>query len=231
MNAAAAPARLVAAFREGFGLAAIAVIDGPDGIRVVAAAPGAEITCAPAETVHCRWWCPRAFEAASIAAAAAARLHGRETRDGATLSACQAVVRAAKQRHVDLHSDEEILDQAKTAIARIDDESNACASPAICGRSTSPINHIGVRPPQKASASCLMRNGCSATRQSLCASSPPRCAISENHSLRIFSENFGECGDAVGLSGRFCAFADQKFFRREFNAIPKVFRTISDPRA
>ncbi len=122
MNAAAAPARLVAAFREGFGLAAIAVIDGPDGIRVAAAAPGAEIACAPTETVHCRWWCPRAFEAASIAAAAAARLHGRETRDGATLSACQAVVRAAKQRHVDLHSDEEILDQAKTAIARIDDE-------------------------------------------------------------------------------------------------------------
>jgi hypothetical protein len=122
VNAAAAPARLVAAFREGFGLAAIAVIDGPDGIRVVAAAPGAEITCAPAETVHCRWWCPRAFEAASIAAAAAARLHSCGTRDGAVLSAGQAVVRAAKQRNVDLHSDAEILDQATAVIARIDGE-------------------------------------------------------------------------------------------------------------
>jgi hypothetical protein len=118
----AAHARLVAAFREGFGLAAIAVIDGPDGIRITAAAPGAEITRAPAETMHCRWWCPRAFEAASIATAAAARLRSRETCDGAASSACQAVVRAAKQRHVDLHSDEEILEQATAVIARIDDE-------------------------------------------------------------------------------------------------------------
>jgi hypothetical protein len=118
----AAHARLVAAFREGFGLAAIAVIDGPDGVRVVAAAPGAEITWAPAETVYCRWWCPRAFETASIAAAAAVRLHGRETCDGAALSARQAVVRAAKQHNAELYGDEEILEQAMAAIARIDDE-------------------------------------------------------------------------------------------------------------
>jgi hypothetical protein len=118
----ASRARLVAAFREGFGIAAIAVIDGPDGVRIAAAAPGAEITCAPGETVHCRWWCPRALAAASIATAAATRLHNRKTCDGAALSACQAVVRAAKQRNVDLHCDEEILDQATAAIARIDDE-------------------------------------------------------------------------------------------------------------
>jgi hypothetical protein len=118
----ASRARLVAAFREGFGLAAIAVIDGPDGVRVAAAAPGAEITCATAETVHCRWWCPRAFEAASIATAVAGRLHSRETCTGAALSACQAVVRIAKQRNVELHSDEAIIDQATVAIARIDDE-------------------------------------------------------------------------------------------------------------
>jgi hypothetical protein len=122
VNAPAARSRLVAAFREGFGLAAIAVIDGPDGVRVAAAEPGAEIACATAETVHCRWWCRRAFEAASIATAAAARLHSREARDGAALSASQAVIRAAKQRSVDLHSDEEILEQAAAAIARIDDE-------------------------------------------------------------------------------------------------------------
>jgi hypothetical protein len=118
----ASRARLVAAFREGFGLAAIAVIEGPDGVRIAAAAPGAEITCAPAETVHCHWWCPRAFEAASIATAAAARLHSRKTCDGAALSAGQAVVRAAKQRNVDLHSDEETIEQATVVIARIDDE-------------------------------------------------------------------------------------------------------------
>ena len=118
----ASRARLIAAFREGFGLASIAVIDGPDGVRIVAAAPGAETACAPGETMHCRWWCPRAFEAASIATAVAARLHNRETRDGAALSACQAVVRAAKQRNVDLHSDEEILEQATAVITRIDDE-------------------------------------------------------------------------------------------------------------
>jgi hypothetical protein len=122
VNARVARLRLVAAFREGFGLAAIAVIDGPGGVRVVAAEPGAEIVCAAAETVHCRWWCPRAYEAASIATAVAARLHSRETCDGAAVSARQAVVRAAKQRNVDLHSDEEILEQATAVIARIDDE-------------------------------------------------------------------------------------------------------------
>lgn len=122
MNARAARSRLVAAFRQGFGLAAIAVIDGPGGVRVVAAEPGAEIVCAAAETVRCRWWCPRAYEAASIATAVAARLRSRETCDGAAISACQAVVRAAKQRNVDLHSDEEILEHALTVIARIDDE-------------------------------------------------------------------------------------------------------------
>ena len=118
----AAHARLVAAFREGFGLAAIAVIDGPDGVRIAAAAPGADIACAPAETVHRRWWCPRAYEAASIATAADTRLRNRETGDGTALSACQAVVRAAKQRNVDLHSDEDVLEQAMAVIARIDDE-------------------------------------------------------------------------------------------------------------
>jgi hypothetical protein len=122
VNARAARSRLVAAFREGFGLAAVAVIDGPGGVRVVAAEPGADIVCAAAETVHCRWWCPQAYEAASIAAAVAARLHSRETCDGAALSTCKAVVRAAKQRNVDLHSDEEIVENATAVIARIDDE-------------------------------------------------------------------------------------------------------------
>ena len=122
MNTRAAQSRLIAAFCEGFGLAAIAVIDGPDGIRITAAAPGAEIACAPAETVHCRWWCPRAFEAAPIAIAAGTRLRNREVIDDAALIACRAVVRAAKQRHVDLHADEEMLEQAMAAIARIDDE-------------------------------------------------------------------------------------------------------------
>jgi len=122
VNARAAHARLVAAFREGFGLAAIAVIDGPDGVRIAAAAPGAEIICAPAEILYCRWWCPRAFEAASIATAVGADLRNRKTCAGAALSAGQAVVRAAKQRNVELHCDEEILEQATAAIARIDDE-------------------------------------------------------------------------------------------------------------
>jgi hypothetical protein len=122
VNRRAAQSRLIAAFCEGFGLAAIAVIDGPDGVRITAAAPGAEIACAPAETVHGRWWCPRAFEAEPIAMAAGTRLRNREVIDDMALIACQAVVRAAKQRHVDLHSDEEILEQATAVIARIDDE-------------------------------------------------------------------------------------------------------------
>jgi hypothetical protein len=122
VNTRAAQSRLIAAFCEGFGLAAIAVIDGPDGVRITAAAPGAEIACAPAETVHGRWWCPRAFEAEPIATAAGTRLRNREVIDDVASIACQAVVRAAKQRHVDLLSDEEMLEQAMAAIARIDVE-------------------------------------------------------------------------------------------------------------
>jgi hypothetical protein len=62
------------------------------------------------------------LKAASVATAGTARLHNRETCDAAALSAGQAVVRAAKQRSVDPHSDEEILEQATAAIARIDGE-------------------------------------------------------------------------------------------------------------
>ena len=116
-------ARLVAAYRQGLGLAAIVVTDGPDGIRVAVEAPEAENQPAAAN-IQVRWWCRRAGDAADIVAAATARLRRCASEAGADPSrdAADAVARAARQRNIDLFSDEEIEAHATTAIARVDTE-------------------------------------------------------------------------------------------------------------
>jgi hypothetical protein len=118
---AAAQARLVAAFREGFGLAALAVVEGRDGVRVVAAEPGDDIAIAATERLHGRWRCRPPSEAAAIATAVTA-CRKRDAADDAALLACRAVVRAAKQRHVELLSEDDVAAQAAAVIARVEDE-------------------------------------------------------------------------------------------------------------
>jgi hypothetical protein len=120
----AARARLVAAYRRGLGLAAIAVIAGPDGVRIVAGEQAEDEKIAATESLQARWWCRRLSDADAIAAAANARLRRRtpETAGAATTSAGEAIARAATQRSADLHSDEDILAHATGAIARIDAE-------------------------------------------------------------------------------------------------------------
>jgi hypothetical protein len=114
--------RLVAAYRQGLGLAAIAVISGPHGVRVAAGGEAEDTICA-AENLSARWWC-RVNDAADIAAAATARLRRRdsETAADAVSHAGEAVMRAARQRHIELHTDDAIAAHAASAIARIDAE-------------------------------------------------------------------------------------------------------------
>jgi type III secretion system FlhB-like substrate exporter len=117
-------ARLVAAFRDGLGLAAVAVIGGSDGVRIAATGQADGSQLAATETVQARWWCRRASDAEDVAAAAAARLrrHAPDVSADAARRAGEAITRAAKRRNVDLLPDQDIIDQAATVIARIDDE-------------------------------------------------------------------------------------------------------------
>jgi type III secretion system FlhB-like substrate exporter len=117
-------ARLVAAFRDGLGLAAVAVIGGPDGVRIAAAGQAVGNQLAARETVQARWWCRRASDAECVAAAAAVRLgrHAPDVSADAAWHAGEAIARAAKRRNVDLVPDQDIIEQAAAVIARIDDE-------------------------------------------------------------------------------------------------------------
>ncbi len=125
---------LVAAYREGLGLAAVAVIHEPAGIRIAAAHGAADLRVAEA-----RWWCRRRADAERIAAAATARLRRCESRDettggcaaGSSLSlhdgsvaavASAAIASAAKRIKVVLHSDQEVAFDAARIIARVDEE-------------------------------------------------------------------------------------------------------------
>jgi hypothetical protein len=117
-------ARLVTAFRDGLGLAAVAVIGGSDGVRIAAAGQADGSQLAASETVQARWWCRRASDAECVAAAAAARLRrpAPNVATDAAWHAGEAITRAAKRRNVDLLPDQDIIDQAAAVIARIDDE-------------------------------------------------------------------------------------------------------------
>jgi hypothetical protein len=111
-------AGLVAAYREGLGLAAVAVVGGPAGIRIVAV--NAEDGASTPEAVHQRWWCRRAVDAERVAAAAAARMRRGEVQ--ALPFACESITRAAKRLNIALQTEQELLDEAAAVIARIDGE-------------------------------------------------------------------------------------------------------------
>jgi hypothetical protein len=129
---------VIAAYREGLGLAAIVVISGPAGIAIVAA--GHADGDAPAtETVLARWWCRRADDAERVAMAANARLRRLKSHHGAPFSSAaltplsgedsaalpliwESIARAARQCNVALQSDQALSDEAMAVIRRVDDE-------------------------------------------------------------------------------------------------------------
>jgi hypothetical protein len=125
-------AALLAAYREGLGLAGLVVIPGPGGTQVVTASDGRDH--APAslgDPVAAQWWCRRAADAERVAAAAPARLRRLESQDGtASRSAVgssqppsdisAAIELAAKRLRVTLYSDEDISADAERAIVRVE---------------------------------------------------------------------------------------------------------------
>jgi hypothetical protein len=137
-KAAAGPAKLpparasvVAAYREGLGLAGIAIVCEAAGARVAAIGP-ADANPDIETKIQMRWWCRRAADAERVASAAALRMRRLELRgDGASFSprlvedssvfssACDAVLAAARRLNVLLQSDDEIADEAALVAARV----------------------------------------------------------------------------------------------------------------
>lgn len=120
----------IAAYRDGLGLAAIAIVDGVTGIRVAALGNDCGASLQPGEQIETRWWCRRSSDAARVAAAAAARLRRGESRDAAAVvstaalcrSASEAIAAVAKRCGVTLYSDEETSAAAIAMAARVDEE-------------------------------------------------------------------------------------------------------------
>jgi hypothetical protein len=116
---------LLAAYREGLALAGVAVIEGPDGPRIKAVAQGD--ASAAGESTVARWWCRRAAEAECVADSAARSFRRRQPKSSVESSdesarACDAVLHAAERLAVALRSDADLDEEAKRAIARLDDE-------------------------------------------------------------------------------------------------------------
>jgi hypothetical protein len=109
-------AALISAFRQGLGLAGLAVVRSADGVRLTVAAPDGLGVVAPRETAEVRFWCRRAADAERVVAAAASRLQRR------SCTADQALMAAAARLHVTLYADEHITDEAMAAIARMEVE-------------------------------------------------------------------------------------------------------------
>lgn len=114
---------LIAAYREGLGLAAIVVLCGESGIRIAAQRPE-ESACAAKVTGNFYCWCRRFGEAERIAATALARLryNGDCHMDAGLLRAQKAVAAAARRLGVTILTDDDIAAEAAVLIARVDQE-------------------------------------------------------------------------------------------------------------
>jgi hypothetical protein len=124
---------LIAAYREGLGLSAIAIIRTATGIRIVALENGGDGSPATGGNVVTQWWCRRSADAARIAAAATARMRRLESKNEALMPAApvqsdstqlarRAIAAAARQCGEILYSDEETSAAAMALIARVDEE-------------------------------------------------------------------------------------------------------------
>lgn len=127
---------LVAAYCEGLELTAVALIRGPTGLRVTAMSRDSPVAAdAPVEA---RWWCRRATEAANVAAVANARLRRRSPGENSpttpnsmdhprggeteTPPGVETITQAARKLHIVLQTEQEIIGEAMTAVARVDEE-------------------------------------------------------------------------------------------------------------
>jgi hypothetical protein len=109
---------LIAAFRDGLGLAGIAHTKTPGGIRFAAVGPDSVAGLAAGECGDVVFWCRRAADAERIIASANAKLR----RESFPPDPCAVLVAAAARWQVPLYSPEEISDEAAAAIARVENE-------------------------------------------------------------------------------------------------------------
>jgi hypothetical protein len=130
-----AHASVVTAYREGLGLAGIAIVCDAAGARV--AEIGASDFNPDVDTnIQIRWWCRRPADAERVASTAALRMRRLELRGGgassplgvaaedsrAFSSARDAVLAAARRLSVLLQSDDEIAAEAAVVAERVDVE-------------------------------------------------------------------------------------------------------------
>ena len=125
---------LIAAYREGLGLAAVIVTGSPANLRIKIAESDED-----SDGAQARWWCRRAAEAECVAAAAARQLRRESKKPAAGVAAAAgadsqaaeleplslaqaAVLAAAKKFNIAVQSDREIADEAAAVIARIEAE-------------------------------------------------------------------------------------------------------------
>lgn len=135
-----ARAALITAYREGLGLAPIAVIGAGTGIRILAVRSGCDAVVAPGEKIETQWWCRPAPDAGRVAAAATERLRRCRPKNDALESSAahlsdpvpiisaaldlagKAIAAAAKQCGATLYADQETLIAAVAVIARVEEE-------------------------------------------------------------------------------------------------------------
>ena len=106
-------AALIAAFRQGLGLAGLAIVRGPRRIRLAAVGADGVAPVAEGETGEVRFWCRHAADAERIVAAAKSNLQTNVDR---------ALIAAAARLCVVLYSNEEIVGEAMATIARMEEE-------------------------------------------------------------------------------------------------------------
>jgi hypothetical protein len=127
-------AGLLAAYRRGLGLAAVTLVADSSGTRITTMGPEGD------EAALARWWCRRHADAERVAAAATRRLRRRQAESMRAVSngpaspcsenaaddsfrlAEKAIAAAARDLNVGLYNDEEIVQAAMAAAARIDSE-------------------------------------------------------------------------------------------------------------
>lgn len=117
---------LIAAYREGLALAAVAVVKSPDGLCIKTIAQDGMLTdgaLISGEILVARWWCRRAAEAECVADSAMRSYRRlRKSSPDECARACESVVHAANRLSVQIRSDADIDQEAERAIARLDAE-------------------------------------------------------------------------------------------------------------
>jgi hypothetical protein len=123
---------LIAAYRQGLGLAPLVAIGDAAGLRLLAGEAAAGDLYSP-EAVAARFWCRNAADARRVAAAAMRTLLRRQVADrpagiGGSRAACApgeavaAIERAAERLNVALYTDEHIAAEAARIVGRVQAE-------------------------------------------------------------------------------------------------------------